>query len=176
MHQQCGLGCYLSSFCFASLSHLVVYRTALVHHTLWTMSAPILPGPVAMPNTETHHHGYTYDRPPGSEMVDPNGKEEHVHYPMPTKNPADPLNWTRPWKVSCHLILVPIVRTALICIRAHQMITYATVLVYIFCITLSSVGACLRIVTKSTLPGPDICLCIRSRHRPCTKSSFLNMA
>jgi len=47
------------------------------------------------------HHGvthYSYDFPPGTEIVDPSGKEENIHYPMPSNDPVDPLNWTPTWK------------------------------------------------------------------------------
>jgi hypothetical protein len=50
--------------------------------------------------TTEAQHGYSYDRPPGTEVVDISGKEEHIHYPMPTNDPSDPLNWSRTWKVS----------------------------------------------------------------------------
>lgn len=42
---------------------------------------------------------FTYEFPPGTEIVDETGKEDTIHYPMPTASVQDPLNWTRTWKV-----------------------------------------------------------------------------
>ncbi|KAF8204467.1 major facilitator superfamily domain-containing protein [Mycena galopus ATCC 62051] len=53
-------------------------------------------GPIDLKHGVTH---YTYDFPPGTEVVDPSGKEEHIHYPMPSNDPADPLNWSPQWKL-----------------------------------------------------------------------------
>ncbi|KAJ6541797.1 major facilitator superfamily domain-containing protein [Mycena capillaripes] len=53
-------------------------------------------GPIDLKHGVTH---FTYDFPPGTEVVDPNGKEEHIHYPMPSNDPADPLNWSPRWKL-----------------------------------------------------------------------------
>ncbi|KAJ7757551.1 major facilitator superfamily domain-containing protein, partial [Mycena metata] len=36
---------------------------------------------------------------PGTEVVDASGKEENIHYPMPSDDPADPLNWSPKWKL-----------------------------------------------------------------------------
>ncbi|KAJ7762373.1 major facilitator superfamily domain-containing protein [Mycena maculata] len=55
-------------------------------------------GPIDLKHGVTH---FTYDFPPGTEVVDPSGKEEHIHYPMPSNNPADPLNWSPRWKMMC---------------------------------------------------------------------------
>jgi hypothetical protein len=52
-------------------------------------------GPIDVKHGVTH---FTYDFPPGTEVVDPSGKEEHIHYPMPCNDPADPLNWSAKWK------------------------------------------------------------------------------
>ena len=40
-------------------------------------------GPIDVKHGVTH---YTYDFPPGTEIVDASGHEEHVHYPMPTND------------------------------------------------------------------------------------------
>lgn len=48
--------------------------------------------------TARQKNGYTRDMPPGTEIVDPSGKEEHVHYPTPSNHLDDPLNWSRTWK------------------------------------------------------------------------------
>ncbi|KAJ7144849.1 major facilitator superfamily domain-containing protein [Mycena crocata] len=53
-------------------------------------------GPIDVKHGVTH---YTHDFPPGTEVVDPSGKEEHIHYPMPSDDPADPLNWSAGWKL-----------------------------------------------------------------------------
>lgn len=45
---------------------------------------------------------YTYDFPPGTEVVDQSGKEENIHYPMPTDDPQDPLNWRVRYKWLCY--------------------------------------------------------------------------
>lgn len=52
-------------------------------------------GPIDVKHGVTH---FTYDFPPGTEVVDPSGKEEHIHYPMPSNDPADPLNWSPKYK------------------------------------------------------------------------------
>ncbi|KAJ7194735.1 major facilitator superfamily domain-containing protein [Mycena pura] len=52
-------------------------------------------GPIDVKHGVTH---FTYDFPPGTEIVDPSGKEEQIHYPMPSDNLADPLNWSPMWK------------------------------------------------------------------------------
>jgi hypothetical protein len=70
-------------------------------------------GPIDLKHGVTH---FTYDFPPGTEVVDPrsvmvcflwdpcinafsSGKEENIHYPMPSNDPADPLNWSPKWKL-----------------------------------------------------------------------------
>ncbi|KAJ7146319.1 major facilitator superfamily domain-containing protein [Mycena epipterygia] len=53
-------------------------------------------GPIDVKHGVTH---FTYDFPPGTEVVDPSGKEEHIHYPMPSNDPADPLNWSAKYKL-----------------------------------------------------------------------------
>ncbi|KAJ7508530.1 major facilitator superfamily domain-containing protein [Mycena galericulata] len=52
-------------------------------------------GPIDLKHGVTH---FTYDFPPGTEVVDPSGFEEHIHYPMPSNDPTDPLNWKARWK------------------------------------------------------------------------------
>lgn len=37
-------------------------------------------GPIDLKHGVTH---FTYEFPPGTEVVDPSGFEEHIHYPMP---------------------------------------------------------------------------------------------
>ncbi|KAJ7053989.1 major facilitator superfamily domain-containing protein [Mycena amicta] len=54
-----------------------------------------------MPALIDLQHGvtqFTHDFPPGTEIVDASGKEENIHYPMPSNHLVDPLNWTPTWK------------------------------------------------------------------------------
>lgn len=44
------------------------------------------------------------DFPPGTEQVDAGGKELTVHYPSPTDDPTDPLNWSQRTKVREELV------------------------------------------------------------------------
>ncbi|KAJ6601258.1 major facilitator superfamily domain-containing protein [Mycena vulgaris] len=72
-------------------------------------------GPIDVKHGVTH---FTHDFPPGTEVVDPSGKEEHIHYPMPSNDPADPLNWSTKWKL----------------------MTFATLMMYVFWVSFPYIG------------------------------------
>ncbi|KAJ6611487.1 major facilitator superfamily domain-containing protein [Mycena sp. CBHHK59/15] len=71
--------------------------------------------PIDLKHGVTH---YTYEFPPGTEVVDPNGKEEHIHYPMPCNDLADPLNWSMKWKFT----------------------TFASLMMYVFWVSFPYIG------------------------------------
>ncbi|KAJ7492072.1 major facilitator superfamily domain-containing protein [Mycena latifolia] len=72
-------------------------------------------GPIDVQHGVTH---YTHDFPPGTEVVDPSGKEEHIHYPMPSNDLADPLNWSPKWKT----------------------LTFGTLMMYVFWVSFPYIG------------------------------------
>ncbi|KAJ7157174.1 major facilitator superfamily domain-containing protein [Mycena filopes] len=72
-------------------------------------------GPIDVKHGVTH---FTFDFPPGTEVVDPSGREENIHYPMPSDDPADPLNWSPQWKL----------------------LTFSTLMMYVFWVSFPYIG------------------------------------
>ncbi|BGP02514.1 hypothetical protein RTBOTA2_004657 [Rhodotorula toruloides] len=48
--------------------------------------------------TPAAHRQYTHDTPPGTDILDADGKEHSVHYPMPSDSIHDPLVWKPAYK------------------------------------------------------------------------------
>ncbi|KAJ7045049.1 major facilitator superfamily domain-containing protein [Mycena alexandri] len=72
-------------------------------------------GPIDVKHGVTH---FTFGFPPGTEVVDASGKEENIHYPMPSDDPADPLNWSPKWKL----------------------LTFSTLMLYVFWVSFPYIG------------------------------------